>query len=148
MMKLYVLCTHQGDSKEYTQRTIIVLKSENIFLNYRHLLPDMALWLTLRGSNSPYLEQTCRVQRIFEPLRFDCMSNYNTERIWQKRIAYLVHLLIVCLSSLFIGMDTHGRVSAIFDIGENICDFLFAFLYTKRRKQPLRANSFLYAKPR
>ena len=43
MMKLYVLCTHQGDSKEYTQRTIIVLKSENIFLNYRHLLPDMVL---------------------------------------------------------------------------------------------------------
>ena len=33
---------HRGDSNEYTQHTIILLKIENISINYRHLLPDLA----------------------------------------------------------------------------------------------------------
>ena len=30
----------RGDSNVYTQQAIILLKIENIFINYRHLLPD------------------------------------------------------------------------------------------------------------
>ena len=41
--------THRGDSNEYAQRTIIVWKIERISLNYRHLLPDLAPFLTLSG---------------------------------------------------------------------------------------------------
>ena len=32
---------HRGDSNEYTQHTIIVLKIEKISLNYRYLLPEL-----------------------------------------------------------------------------------------------------------
>ena len=63
---------HRGDSNEYTQHTIILLKIENIFINYRHLLPDQAPWLNLTGSNYPYLEQNSMVPKMFEPLKFDC----------------------------------------------------------------------------
>ena len=33
---------HRGNSNEYTQYTIIEYKIENISLNYRYLLPDLA----------------------------------------------------------------------------------------------------------
>ena len=42
-------------------------------LNYRHLLPGLASWLTLSGSNYPCLEQISMVPKMFEPLKFDCM---------------------------------------------------------------------------
>ena len=32
---------HRGDSNEYTQNTITVLKIEKIYLNYRYLLPEL-----------------------------------------------------------------------------------------------------------
>ena len=32
---------HRGNSNEYTQHTIIVLKIEKISLNYRYLLPEL-----------------------------------------------------------------------------------------------------------
>ena len=41
-------------------------------LNYRYLLPDLVPWLTLSGSNYPYLEQISMVPKMFEPLKFDC----------------------------------------------------------------------------
>ena len=47
---------HRGDSNEYTQHTIIVKKIENISLNDHDLLPDLAPWLILTGSNYPCLE--------------------------------------------------------------------------------------------
>ena len=62
-MKLYVVGTHRCDSSEYTQHTIIVFKIEKISLNKRHLLPDMTSWLSLSGSNYPYLEQIQSSQR-------------------------------------------------------------------------------------
>ena len=73
--KLYVV-PHRGDSKEYTQHTIIIQKIEKNLLNYIHLPPDLALWLTLSGSNYLYLEQISMVQRDIpkghsSPLRFD-----------------------------------------------------------------------------
>ena len=46
---------------------------EKISLNYRHLLPDLASWLTLSGSNYLCLEQIFMVPKMFEPLKFDCI---------------------------------------------------------------------------
>ena len=65
---------HRGDSNEYTQHTIIVWKIEKISLSYRYLLPDLVVWLNLIGSNYPSLEQISMVPKMFEPLKFDCMS--------------------------------------------------------------------------
>ena len=47
---------------------------EKLFLDYFHLPSDLALWLTLSGSNYPYLEQISMVPKMFEPLKFDCTS--------------------------------------------------------------------------
>ena len=66
---------HRGDLNEYTQHTIILLKIENISINYRHLLPDLAPWLNFIGSNYPSLEQISMVPKMFEPLNFDCMNS-------------------------------------------------------------------------
>ena len=64
---------HRGNSNEYTQHTIILLKIENISINYRHLLPDLALWLNLIGSNYPSLQQISVVPKMFKPLKFNCI---------------------------------------------------------------------------
>ena len=39
--------------------------------NYCYLLPDLVQWLTLCGSNYPYLEQISMVPKMFKPLKFD-----------------------------------------------------------------------------
>ena len=67
---------NRGDSNEYTQHTIIVYKIEKISLNYRYLLPELVPWLTLSGSNHPYLERISMVPRMFGPLRFDYTQLY------------------------------------------------------------------------
>ena len=64
---------HWGSSSEYTQQIIILLKIENISINYRHLLPDLAPWLNLIASNYPSIEQISMVPKIFEPLKFNCV---------------------------------------------------------------------------
>ena len=63
---------HWGSFNEYNQHTIIVY-IEKTFLNYCHLLPYLAPWFTLSGSNYPYLEQVSMVPKMFEPLKLDCM---------------------------------------------------------------------------
>ena len=70
---------HRGDSNEYTQHTIILLKIENISINYRHLLPDLVPWLNLIGSNYPSLEQISMVLKMFEPLKFDYIQKASSE---------------------------------------------------------------------
>ena len=71
---------HRGDSTEYTQHTIILLKSENISIIYRRLPPDLAPWLNLIGLNYPSLEQISSVPKMFKPLKFDCMfKRYSAE---------------------------------------------------------------------
>ena len=76
-MELYVVYSleplHQGDSNEYTEHTIIVLKIEKISLNYRYLFPELVPWVTLSGSNYPCLERISMVPKMFEPLRFVCL---------------------------------------------------------------------------
>ena len=57
----------RGDSYEFIQHTIILQKLENKFLNYSHLPLDLALWLTLRNSNYPCLNQSFMVPKMFEP---------------------------------------------------------------------------------
>ena len=59
------------------QHTISLLKIENISINYRHLLPELAPWLNLIGSNSPSLEQISMVQNMSEPLKFECILELN-----------------------------------------------------------------------
>ena len=46
---------------------------EKTFLDYFHLPSDLALWLTLSGSNYPCLEQISMVPKIFEPWKFECI---------------------------------------------------------------------------
>ena len=65
----------RGDSNEYTQHIIIVQRIEKISLNHRNLPSDLALRLTLSGSNYPYLEQNSMVLKMFEPLKFDWILN-------------------------------------------------------------------------
>ena len=38
--------------------------------------PDLALWLTLIGSNYPCLELIFKVPKVFEPLKFFCPPSY------------------------------------------------------------------------
>ena len=40
-----------------------------------HLLPNLAPWLTLGGSNYPCLEEVSTVPKMFEPLKFDCICS-------------------------------------------------------------------------
>ena len=57
---MYSKLPHQGRSNEYTQHTtciIILQKIEKLSLNYTHLPPNLALWLTLSGRNYPCTEQ-------------------------------------------------------------------------------------------
>ena len=56
MLCVLIRTPHRGNSNEYIQHTIIVKKIKNISLKYHHLLPDIAPWLTLSGSNYPYVE--------------------------------------------------------------------------------------------
>ena len=42
------------------------------FLNYYHLLPDLAPWLNLSGLNYPLLKQFSIVPKMFELLKVDC----------------------------------------------------------------------------
>ena len=53
-----VCCVYslESNSNEYTQHTFIVQKVEKTSLNYHRLLPDLAPWLTLTGSNYQCLE--------------------------------------------------------------------------------------------
>ena len=94
------MCTHRGDSNEYTQHTTIVKEIKKNPLNYRYLLPDLAPWLTLSGSNYPCLKQFSMVQKMFEPLKFDCildsMLNY-IDQLWLFRCELIVHcFLLIC----------------------------------------------------
>ena len=63
---------HRGDSNEHTQHTITMKTIEKISINNHHLFSDLAPWLTLSGSNYPYLEQISMAPKMLEPLRFEC----------------------------------------------------------------------------
>ena len=73
MLCVLIRIASLSDSNEYMQHTIILLKIENISLNYCHLLPDLVPWLNLIGSNYPSLEQISMVPKMFAPLKFDCI---------------------------------------------------------------------------
>ena len=57
---------------------LLFRNSKNISLIYRYLLPDLAPWLTISGSNYPYLEQISMVPKMFVPLKFDCITKKQT----------------------------------------------------------------------
>ena len=60
-----------------TQHTITLQKFEKIYLSYLHFPPDLALYWTFCGLNYPCLEQNSMVPKMFEPLKFDCLTLYN-----------------------------------------------------------------------
>ena len=69
---------------------LLYRRSKRFPLIIYHLLPDLAPWLILNGSNYPYLEQIFMVPKRFEPFRFDCIlfsianQNMNAKR-FRKR---------------------------------------------------------------
>ena len=68
IMQLYGMCTHQNRLIEtilMSTRNISLFcwRSNNIAVNYRHLLPGLAPWLNLIGSNYPSLKQIPWSQR-------------------------------------------------------------------------------------
>ena len=58
-----------GDSNENTQYTYMLKNRKYISIMH----PDLALRLTLTGSNYPCLELIFMVPKVFEPLKFYCM---------------------------------------------------------------------------
>ena len=88
---------HQCSSNEYTQHNIIVKRWKKKFQSYCHLLPDLASWLTLSGSNYPYLEQISMVPNMFEPLRFNFM--HFRKKCWTWTTVYNSVYSIIPLNS-------------------------------------------------
>ena len=70
-MKLYVVCTLNRLDEAILMSTPTYnycTENRKQSLNYRSLLPDLAPWLTLSGSNCPCLEQFSMVPKMFGPL--------------------------------------------------------------------------------
>ena len=68
---------NRDHSNEYTQYTIISWNIESTSLKYPHLTPDLALSLTLNGSNYPCLEQisiTLIIKRILSLIYIETAS--------------------------------------------------------------------------
>ena len=69
-----VCCVYSSESPHQVHSTYnYCVENQKDVLNYRYLLPDLVPWLTLSGSNYPYLEQISMAPKMFEPLKFDCM---------------------------------------------------------------------------
>ena len=87
----YCVCSlespHQCNSNEYTRYTITGYKIERISLNHRYLLPGLAAWLILSGSNYPYLELISTVPKMFEPLKFACIVKWSDVKSWSELIS-------------------------------------------------------------
>ena len=79
------------------QHTVILLKIKNISINYRHLLPDLVPWLNLIGSNYPSLEQISMVPKIFEPLKFYCISHPDLAKYGRVALFIMLphHVIVV-----------------------------------------------------
>ena len=57
---------------------LLCRKSKKKSLNYRHLLLDLAPYLTLSDSNHPCLEQFSIVPEMFEPSMFECILYFES----------------------------------------------------------------------
>ena len=51
----------------------LVYSTYNDLVENRILLPDLAPWLSLSGSNYQYFEHISIVPNMFEPMKFDCI---------------------------------------------------------------------------
>ena len=77
IIKVYVVCTHLNRLIEAILMSILNIqllcrRSKKTFLYYSHLSPNLALWLTLSGSNYLCVEQISMVPKMFEPLKLNC----------------------------------------------------------------------------
>ena len=66
---------------------LLYRRSKGIPLIIHHLLPDLALGLTLNGSNYPYPKQIFMVPKSFKPLRIDRIF------FWSVTLPYLIFLM-------------------------------------------------------
>ena len=53
MLCVLISIPNRGDFNEYAQHMIILQRIKKASLNYSHLPPELALWLTLSGSKYP-----------------------------------------------------------------------------------------------
>ena len=126
---------HRGDSNEYTQHSIIVLKIEKISLDYCYLLSELVPWLTLSGSNYPCLERISMVPKMFEPLRFDCIVMYRRTPVsvylsWQLLTQFLCGRSIIwSLPTSFIGFFRSRACFLSCDLKMCNLSFDFCFCY-------------------
>ena len=87
-----MLCVHitprWGDSMSTPNIQSLCWKSKK---SYRYLFLELVPWITLSGSNYPCLERISMVPKMFESLRFDCISfAFNVIRFTND--SYLLHV--------------------------------------------------------
>ena len=73
MLCILIRIASRGDCNECTQYNMIIQKILKTSLNFIHLPLDLALWLTISGSNYPCLEQFYMVPKMFGLLTPDCI---------------------------------------------------------------------------
>ena len=77
-MKMYFGYTHYNRTIRAILMSTLNIKLFHYFgktsLKYPRLFPDLALKLTLSGSNYPCQEYISKVQNIFESFKFDCIN--------------------------------------------------------------------------
>ena len=71
---------------------LLCRKSRKKSLNNRYLLPDLARCLTLSGSNYPCLKQFSMVPKMFEPLKFDCISLFTGRSAYTEQHSLLLQM--------------------------------------------------------
>ena len=102
IMELYVVVLIRIASSRrfsWVQSTFqYCIENRKASLNYHHSLPVLVPWLTLSGSNYPYLIQVSMVPKMFEPLKFDCIYDKDHDHTdlfcivkkWNKRHNYVL----------------------------------------------------------
>ena len=96
-------------------------------LNYNYLPPDLALWLTLSGSNYPCLEQIYMVPIMFELLRSDCIRKdgehwgtwrYTIHRVGNNELTFSFPAGTWVLNNVAsTSMQRHDVDSTLFQLG-------------------------------
>ena len=80
---------NRDDSIEFTPHTLIKQKIDRISQNYRFLLPGLALWLFLSGSNYLYLKQISIVQRCLSHWSLTVFKKTNKPQRQRRYFGYV-----------------------------------------------------------
>ena len=66
------MCSHRGDSNEYTQYTIFNMNKKTPLI-----IPNLQLWVFSKGLNNEFETAVVNEPSVFEPLKFYCTSKLN-----------------------------------------------------------------------